>query len=249
MNSTENFHKNKIRRCFNRAALTYDQRSYPQQMIGDNLINLLGKYISASESIIDLGCGSGLVTELLARRLSYKNFYAIDISDQLIAQADSRLHARDIQTFHKDFENFNFKNRLFNLVFSNMSLHWSRNLQKNLLTINNNMASNGIIAFTIPLDGTFTELACASRNNFHRYQDILNHLADAGFEPLSCFHESLTFIYSSWITALKSIKATGANYVFNREKKSLTGSLSLSNKPNLSYHIGYFIGRKIYNVT
>jgi malonyl-CoA O-methyltransferase len=204
INDTD-FHKNKIRQCFNRAAATYDQRSYPQQMIGNNLINLVGKYLSNSATVIDLGCGSGIVTEQLALRLRYQAFHAIDLSDQLISLAHTRLNPLAIQTSQQDFENLNFQSNLFNLVFSNMSLHWVHEFYQMLLNINNAMAKDGMLAFTVPLPGTFTELDSTSRNPFYQFEDLRSHLFNAGFELIECFQETLMFGYGSRLKALISI--------------------------------------------
>jgi malonyl-CoA O-methyltransferase len=250
MNQLESFHKNHIRLCFNRAAATYDQGSYPQQIIGSNLINLICKYITASNAIIDLGCGTGLITEQLARRINYNLFYAIDISEQLILHANTRLQPRGINVFTQDFDQLNFTDILFDLVFSNMALHWSGDFVPNLQNINRSLTLNGMIACTIPLEGTFAELGASSRNEFLAFAQLQEQLIANGFELLECFTDQLTFAYSSKLTALKSIQATGANYIFKRTNKSLAITPQIKSKQHkLSYNIGYFIARKIHHVT
>lgn len=252
----DNDHKYKIQQSFNRASLTYDEYSYPQQMIGCKFIHLIRQYLSECESIIDLGCGSGIVTEQLAQALKYKQFYAIDIADQLINRAKKRLTSYPVEYFQDDFENLSFKNNLFSLIFSNMALQWSPTLYTTLQYIREFMPSNGLLAFTIPLAGTFSELVSASRNHFYSLETIQLYLMNAGYEPLHCDKQSLTIAFDSWIKALRSIKATGANYLFKRKNKSLSGKGLLSGNgsahhgqhltkiKSLSYHVGYFIARK-----
>jgi malonyl-CoA O-methyltransferase len=250
MNQLEDFHKNNIRQCFNRAALTYDQGSYPQQIIGNNLINFICKYLTTFNTVIDLGCGTGLITEQLARCIHYQNFYAIDISEQLIFHAKPRLLPRGINVLTHDFDQLNFTDILFDLVFSNMALHWSSDFSTNLQKLNRSLSSNGILACTVPLAGTFTELVATSRNDFIQFTVLQEQLIASGFELLEAVNDTITFSYSSKLNALRSIQATGANYLFNRGNKSLASSpqvKSLENK--LSYNIGYFIARKIHHVT
>ena len=250
MNPLENFHKNNIRLCFNRAALTYDQGSYPQQIIGNNLIGLICKYLTSYNTIIDLGCGTGIITEQLARCIHYKFFYAIDISEQLILHAQSRLLPRGINVFTQDFDQLNFPDILFDLVFSNMALHWSGDILSSLQRINHSLAPNGIIACTIPLTGTFAELPSTSRNEFISLAELQKQLHTSGLTLLECYSEQFTFAYSSRLNALKSIQATGANYLFNRKNKSLANKSPMPSAPHkLSYNIGYFIARKIHHVS
>ena len=246
-NTRENSNLNKIRRCFNRASPTYDQYSYPQQIIGSHLISSLSKYLSSIDSVIDIGCGSGIITAQLAAMLKCENFYAVDISDELIAQAKKRLKPYCIQFINADFDSLVLNDGLFQLGFSNMALHWSGDFCNTLLLINRMIADNGILAFTIPMDGTFSELA--SKNNFFTFEDIKLSLINSGFELLEYFDESLTFGFDSWIKALKSIKATGANYVFNRNTKSLANNTHhFRELSSLTYKTGYFIARKKYHV-
>lgn len=251
MNELNDHHKNKIRRCFNRSALTYNQHSQVQQISGSKLVDHLYKYTREFESVIDLGCGSGIVTEQLAYKINYKKFYAIDIADKLIHQAKARLSSYPIYFYNADFEYLPFEDKSFDLMFSNMSLHWSTELFNTLLIINKKTLDQGWIAFTLPLCGTFSELTSSSRNNFYQLNDIYSFLILSGFEPLVSVNEKLTLHFDSWVNALKSIKATGANYVFNNVKKSLSNAEAKRNFTQikcLSYQVGYFIARKNYHV-
>lgn len=253
-NSKLIWYKNKIRQCFNRSALTYDQYSYPQQMIGAKLLDHVCGYIKQAELIADLGCGTGLITKQLISILNFKKLYALDISDEFIHIANKRLSYNNVFICHDDFDNLTQYNQLFNLVFSNMALHWSDDIYKTLLFINKNMVVNGMIVFTIPLEGTFCELASSSRNHFYKLDDISIHLVNLGFELIKCFEETFIFGFNSWIKAIKSVKATGANYLFHRGKNNLANNVfSNSNfhlknnfiqSPSLTYQVGYLIGKK-----
>jgi malonyl-CoA O-methyltransferase len=171
--------KKTIRACFNAASQTYDSHSIIQHQAGANLITLLIPHLASSESIIDIGCGTGLTTERLAKQLPYQSFFAIDIADQLLNTARARLRPYNIQIDERDFHHLTDKNNGFNLIFSNMALHWSPSLAFTLATLKDFLAHNGILTFTVPLASTFIELALYPSNvqNAHVQCFVLERVA------------------------------------------------------------------------
>lgn len=246
------FHKGNIRSCFNRAAVSYDQYSLPQQIIGEKLINLLKMMDNRFGTVIDIGCGSGLVTSKLISAITGEGFYAIDVAEALISIANKRFYPKKIMIHVNDFENFTIDNVFFNLVFSNMALQWSLDFYSTLLNINKNMHKNGLFAFSVPIEGNFPEISLSSKNTHFTVDQIKNDLILSGFYPLECKSESLIFNFDNWKDAIKSIKATGASYLFNRSRRSLVGvnyfKNNEENKASLTYKIGYILARKIYHV-
>ncbi len=247
-------HKESVRRCFNKAVSTYDAHCNTQKLIGNTLLNRFLCYTSRVENIIDLGCGTGLITEQLALKFRYKNFYAIDIADKLLLKAKERLTPYGIKTHEGDFNNFSYKDILFDLAFSNMALHWGLRFDQILFTIHQNLVPRGFIAISLPLVGTFSELVFCAKNHFLSISDISHLLSKVGFEEIEYFSESLVVNFDSVVTALKTIKAVGANYTLEKLHKSLRGKSFLTEHVNLlqrsdgmfslTYRIGYFIARK-----
>lgn len=240
-------HKQKIRQCFNKAAPTYDQYCHAQKHIGKTLIHRLIHYKGSADNIIDLGCGSGIVTEQLALNLSYKLFYAIDMADQLLAIAHKRLMRYEIKIKEGDFAQFSYANRLFDLAFSNMALQWSTKLDDTLLMIDKNLAKLGFLAMSMPLLGTFSELVSCAKGDFFTAEEVSQLLFRTGFEQIDYFSEVIMVPFDSAISALKAIKALGANYTVKKQHVPLRGKSFLNqftDKPFLlSYRIGYFIAR------
>lgn len=240
-------HKEKIQRCFDKAVNTYDLFSYPQQMIGHQLVEKLTKFQKSAYSIVDLGCGTGSVTKILADSMNYYHFSAIDLSESFILKAIDRLKPYKIACFKQDFENMK---AIFSadLVFSNMALHWSSDISSLFCNVNKILKPAGIFAFTIPVHGTFHELN-TSKNDFFSHEDVLSKIGVAGFDIIESEEDSIVIGFNSWLSALRSIKATGANYLFKKEKRSLKKVLPFSGAPSLTYTTGYFIARKRANVS
>jgi malonyl-CoA O-methyltransferase len=245
---------NKIQHCFNRAASTYDQYSYPQQMIGNKLIELVLKHRSSADYIMDLGCGSGIITETLIQKLKNKITFALDMSEGLLKKAKNRLAHLNIQFYKYNFDHLKIKKQTLDLIFSNLALHWSMNFHNILRLVNHGLRDNGLFAFTVPLEDTFIELTAFSKNTFLKKEEVFDGIKQAGFLPLECEHDTLIFHFDSVLEAIRSIKATGSNGLFARKNKGLSNSsfckkqysqIMLKKPVTLTYEIGYFVGKKV----
>lgn len=242
-------HAKNIRRCFNRAALTYDQNCQIQFTVGESLIQKLAVLQPYTNHIIDYGCGTGLVTAQLAMRFPYQHFYAIDIAERLLIQAQNRLENYGIQCLRNDFQSWQNRSINFNLVFSNLALHWSFDLKTILAAIYNCLVPQGLLAFSIPLAGTFDELKNITKNHFFEPIIIRQMLEEIGFNEIDFSEETIQKNFESIISAIKAIKAIGANYTKNKIYQGLRGKNFMHNlwqEPVLlTYQVGYFIASKI----
>ncbi len=244
--------KNKIKQCFNRAYQSYDNACQTQIHIANSLIKKIVELNNTYENVIDLGCGTGMITEMLAQQIQFKNFYALDIADRLLERAHQRLRAYPIELIETDFENFNYAQ--YDLIFSNMSLQWSSDFSAMLKTILSSLKTDGILAFSLPLQGTFCELKSAFRNPFYPAKVIKKLLAEQNLQLLFSQSETLSYTFSSPFLALKSIRAVGANYLFSAEKtarskcnqliNNVFSTKNLKKTPKLSYVLGNFIVKK-----
>ena len=239
-------HKQHIRHCFNQSARSYDENSQIQQRVGQQLIQLLIPYRHAAEHVIDLGCGSGWTTEQLASKISYDQFDAIDIADHLLTKAQGRLNNDDVNFHEADFDVFPLlNNKYFDLIFSNMALHWSLELENTMYNLTQQLSINGLIAFTLPIEGTFAELPAMNRNQFYSLAVLSAWLKAFGLRLLSVSENKFLLHFDSMLAAMKSIKASGANHVLRNKPESLPKCILTSLRPTtLTYSIGYFVAEK-----
>ncbi len=73
-------------------AATYDRLSEPQRRWGEAVLGRLD--LAGAERVLDAGCGTGRVTELLRERLPDGEVVALDASASMIERARERLGAR-----------------------------------------------------------------------------------------------------------------------------------------------------------
>lgn len=238
--------KQKIKQCFNKAAETYDAHSHIQHHTGCTLISSIKKIIQQANNILELGCGTGFISELLAKQIPFQHFEAVDIADQLLIKARERLRYAGVTVYEKDFDTLTITNHRYQLIFSNMSLQWSVAFKKTMQTIFQLLTEDGLFACTLPLAGTFDELPVSSRNHFFTFDFLCTQLISAGYELLFAHNEQYQMPFASPLEALRSIKATGAHYVkqSNATSRGLSAWTRHCNTNALTYCIGYFIARK-----
>ncbi len=83
------------------------------------LLQRIGLY--APEVIVDLGCGAGNVTQLLAARWPSAQIYAVDSSAEMLEQARAR--SSEIHWQQNTIERW-VPERTPDLIYSNAALHW-----------------------------------------------------------------------------------------------------------------------------
>src|SRR3954465_15650487 len=95
----------------------YDKKHDFVFKYGEDLVDLLAP--RADETILDLGCGTGYLTHLIAQ--SGAKVIGIDSSAEMIGKAKNTYDNLDFSVLSAT--DFNFQNSL-DAVFSNAVLHW-----------------------------------------------------------------------------------------------------------------------------
>ncbi len=98
----------------------YDRVSAPQLQWGGEVVQRLG--LTGDETVLDAGCGSGRVTELLVERLPRGRVIAVDGSASMVRLAADRLGA-GVELIHSDLRDLEPVDRV-DVVFSTATFHW-----------------------------------------------------------------------------------------------------------------------------
>ena len=101
--------------------------------------------LTGTESLLDLGCGDGKITALLAKKLAHGRVLGIDASETMISNAESTfLQAEHPNlSFKKMAASFLTFQEEFDLVFSNSALHWIKDHGPLLKGIRRALKPNG----------------------------------------------------------------------------------------------------------
>ena len=113
--------------------------------------------LQGDEYILDLGCGNGLLTEKLAKRVPEGRVIGVDSSASMLEQAKSHM-VDNVEFRLLDIENMGVEGE-FDVVFSNAALHWVKDHSSVLRMIYNSLKKNGIMRVQFAGEGNCTNLA------------------------------------------------------------------------------------------
>lgn len=153
----------------------YEKASAHQKEWGERLIAEVG--LCGTESVLDLGCGDGVLTAQIADLVQQGVVLGIDASQGMIDAALSK--ERKNLTFCKmDINELNFRER-FDLVFSNATLHWVKDHNQLLKNVRLSLRSGGRLRFNFAGDGNCSRFFSVIREAMARdeYQNFFS-----GFE-------------------------------------------------------------------
>jgi trans-aconitate 2-methyltransferase len=124
----------------------YYKHSYPQYAFALGLVGRLA--LRGDEHILDVGCGDGKITAVLAARVSHGSVLGIDTSTEMIAFAQnmfSQTAYPNLSFSYGDASNLTFQKE-FDVIVAFASLHWTADLVTVLQGIKSSLAPGGRFA-------------------------------------------------------------------------------------------------------
>ncbi len=182
-------------------AVDYTKNSSNQYEWAQELIPKLN--LKGNEALLDIGCGNGKVTQLLASYLPHGKVVGIDSSKEMVALARKtypHCHYPNLTFLRMDARELTFPEQ-FDVAFSNASLHWIIDHQPVLKGVNRALEDNGKLLFQMAgkgnaqdiiavLEEMISEEDCKPyfRNftfpyGFYEPEEYTKWLTDAGFKP------------------------------------------------------------------
>jgi malonyl-CoA O-methyltransferase len=231
-----------IRRQFNRSSKgLYDQHAHVQRSMADRLALSLRDVHADEFNILEIGCGTGALTEILLNTWSSSvSITALDIAPEMIKEAEQRVRSRgwnEVDSlnglssrlcFHVgDVESWvdDAASASFDLIVSNACFQWLNHPRKTLGHLRRIIRPGGRLMFTTFGPNTFQELHKSFQEvyrasglepqrhglTFQSRAQWKDWLIEAGFSRIQDEHSIHKEMYASVREFLYSVKAMGAS--------------------------------------
>jgi trans-aconitate 2-methyltransferase len=103
-------------------ARAYDRTSEPQQAWATAVVDRVAGVVAPDATVLDVGCGTGRVTEALTALVPRGRVLALDASQEMVDLARARLGDR-AQVWRQDILELDLREAV-DVVFSTATLHW-----------------------------------------------------------------------------------------------------------------------------
>ena len=254
-----------ILRRFSAAAHTYHGHASVQQTIGERLAEMIDHDFEPS-SILEIGCGTGVLTRLLLDIFPGTRICALDLSERMIEQARRYCgFSRRVEWQVADAAGF-AADHPFSLIISNCALHWVLPIERAFKNLAPQLEPGGQLICSVMLHGTLQELhdtrlhVAPRKKPQHQMpseNEVMDGLVNSGLDILKAKVEPFEIAYNSAQAFLRAIHdqgLTGGAYSFaqhplTRGELELLCRLYEKNYSTLggvraTYRAGFFIAGK-----
>ena len=222
----------RARRAFDAAADSYDEAAVLQREVGGRLVGRLDYIRHQPRRVLDLGAGTGHVSELLLRRYRKADVCAVDFAPAMLEKARRRGGwRRRPRVVCADAASLPFADASFDLLVSNLMLQWCLPLQDYLAEMRRVAAPNGLLMFSTFGPDTLKELRLAWRevdggrhvHEFIDMHDVGDSLLATGFSGPVMDMEMITLTYREVLALMRDLKSIGAVNADEGRQRGLLG--------------------------
>lgn len=226
-----------VRRAAGRAAATHDAHAVLHARIQEEMLSRLDLLAFEPAAAVDLGCRTGEAARLLRRRWRRARVVALDLAPAMLVAARTR------QAWFGRFERvcgdplqLPLASGSVDLVYSNLWLHWSVDLDATLREVRRVLDLRGYFTFATLGPDTLQELRAAwarvdEAPHVHRFldlHDIGDALVRAGFADPVMDVDRYTLTYPSVRALAAELRGLGAQNALAARPRGLMGRRRLA---------------------
>ncbi|MFP3977782.1 malonyl-ACP O-methyltransferase BioC [Marinobacter sp. KMM 10035] len=222
--------KRDIAREFGKARATYESASRLQRLMGNEMFERLeGQADPDCARVLDLGCGTGWFTRMLANLMPPGSVTGMDLSPGMVEHAIAR-SAPNTAWIVADAEAIPLPDQSCDLIFSNLMIQWCATPAKVLQECRRVLRPGGKLMISTLLEGTLRELdqawqkADPGQSHINRFETeaafkraVLDELPGAHVET-----RTLLLPYASPLTLAAELKQLGAGYKHAGRRQTAT---------------------------
>ncbi|HIJ21732.1 MAG TPA: malonyl-ACP O-methyltransferase BioC [Gammaproteobacteria bacterium] len=224
--------RQQVRANFDRAAGSYDAVAQLQREVADRMLEQLQYERINPQRILDVGTGTGYCARGLEARFKKSSIIALDLAERMLQQAKKEKRWRSRQCFLcADTQQIPLAGQSVDLIFSNFTLQWCRDLQAVLAEFRRVLRPGGLLSFSTLGVDTLAELRESWAtvddqvhvNQFVDLQQVGDDLLQQGFaEPVTSV-DRFTLTYPDVMSLMRDLKGLGATNVNPGRRAGLMG--------------------------
>ncbi|MEW5008126.1 malonyl-[acyl-carrier protein] O-methyltransferase BioC [Cycloclasticus sp. 46_83_sub15_T18] len=228
----QTFDKSLVRQSFGSASSSYNQFTALQRTIGDQLLQQQENLPSNQGKVLDIGAGTGYLTEKIIGSNKLDELYALDIAPEMLRQTRLNVTAvKPLTLLCADAEDLPLAAETVTAVYSNVAYQWCSRLPQAFAEARRVLRGEGVFAFSTFGERTLYELKDAWAeadnvvhvNSFFDADSIRQYLMAAGFKDVSVLSEDIVMYYETPKQLMMDLKGMGAHNINPGRNHGLTG--------------------------
>lgn len=249
--SSQTIDKQLIRERFCKSLGSYNAHATAQTIINNKLITLTPNNFEPNK-IFEIGCGTGILSALLANKFNSAQFVFNDI----VCKAQDYIKSINTNNYHfimGDIEEILFPENC-DLVISGSALQWLTDFPAFVNKTSQALKNKGLLIYNTYGDNNFTEIKTITGSgiSYTSTSEIIETL-NQKFDVISVESENITLYFDSPLDVLKHMKQTGTNAIsrekwtpadFNRFTNEYTKFFYTEKGYSLTYNPVYIVARK-----
>lgn len=229
--------KELIQQRFGKKLPIYNTHARIQKQMAEKLINLVS---GKKQTVLEIGCGTGLLTELVNKKLQFQKYIALDIvsgCEEFIKKIN-----KEIEFVNCDIESYIQNENKYDLIISNASLQWIENMPNFIQRLYDKLNDDGTLLFTTFGTENFREIyyVIGKTLPYYSMQELQQNLSN--LSPI-IEEEIRVMAFKTPKDVLKHIQNTGVNAISSESwtKKDLENfekgyNNFCANHPTLTYN-------------
>ncbi|BDU50267.1 malonyl-ACP O-methyltransferase BioC [Haliovirga abyssi] len=228
--------KEKVIKNFSKGAKTYDKYAKVQKYMAEKLNKLFIEHkeknincdMNSKKQILEIGNGTGILTEYILKKYKNLNMDLIDISPEMIKISKEKFKNinNNLNYIVGDAEEYDF-NKKYDLIISNATFQWFKDFENTINKLYDSLNNGGEIIFSTFGKETYNELRKILKSisekydysqTFYSMNDIEKIIRDIGAE-FTLIEENYIEKFKNVREFLFAIKKIGANSA--KEKKEI----------------------------
>lgn len=222
--------KDKVIRNFDRHAHSYESNAALQDSVAEHLISRLPDLNKENPQILEIGCGTGLLTRRLLQKYPHAQFHITDMSEEMLRRTRNKYACDRARFFIMDGEHPDCDDQ-YDLIVSAMTFHW---FDDPLMAIKK-LSALGPIYYSVP-----------GPHNFQEWQETTggkNALPDVQW-PGIMHEDTIEKDYGSAKGFMRMLKETGTSIPSNNYRHLEAASL----KQSLNRHEQTYAGKTTWHI-